>query len=236
MENDVARKVFHFPLANVLPTVEAGADYMHLDDPQHPAYIFMTRKIKELSECGCEAVGCYVLMPVEKLNIHEGNITLGGKSIHLDRKVCGYMHGATLAALFLCTAGPVFTTQYREYSKKGDYLEAYITDSIGSLTVEKAMDKIEESLSDDMIAHGLHTSNRYSPGYCNWPLAEQKTLFCLIGEQPTGIELSDSCLMYPTKSVSGIIGIGPKMRKLAYGCPICHNKNCIYRRIVQNDK
>lgn len=233
---DEARKVYHFPLADVLPTAAAGADYMHLDDPQHPAYIFMVRKLRELSEPGREAVGCYKLFTVEGLDIHEGNIRLDGQTLHLERKVCGYLRGATMAALFLCTAGAVFTTQYREYNNRGDYLEAYITDAIGSLTVENAMDKIEWLLSHDMEAQGLHTSNRYSPGYCNWPLAEQKLLFQLVGDQPTGITLSDSCLMYPTKSVSGIIGVGPRLRHQAYGCLICHNKNCIYRRIVQKDK
>ena len=58
----------------------------------------------------------------------------------------------------------------------------------------------------------------------------------LVGNNPTGITLSDSCLMYPTKSVSGIIGIGPRMRRLEYGCPACDNKGCVYRRIVQGDK
>ena len=111
-----------------------------------------------------------------------------------------------------------------------------ITDALGSLTVENAMDKIQSRLADDMLADGLHISNRYSPGYCNWPLREQKTLFELIGNNPTGITLSDSCLMYPTKSVSGIIGIGPRMRRLEYGCPACDNKGCVYRRIVQGDK
>lgn len=227
---------YTYRLSEVLPSVESAAEYIHIDDPSHPAWTFMTAKLHELSVSGLEATGCYVLFPVEGLNIREGNIRLGGRVLHLNRKVSGYMHGSTLAALFLCTAGSVFSTQYREYNNHGDYLEGYITDALGSLTVENAIDRIQARLADDMLADGLHISNRYSPGYCNWPLREQKTLFELVGDNPTGITLSDSSLMYPTKSVSGIIGIGPRMRRLEYGCPACDNKGCVYRRIVQGDK
>ena len=54
-----------------------------------------------------------------------------------------------------------------------------------------------------------------------------------MGENPTGIALSESCLMHPIKSVSGVIGIGTTARRRAYGCVICQNKTCIYRRLVQ---
>ena len=228
--------VYHYPLADVLPDEQAMAEYLHLDDKAHPAYVFMQEKLRELSSTSLEAVGGYVLLPVEGSDIPQGRLDVAGTSLFVDRQICGYMRGATEAALFLCTAGEVFTKQYRDYSDSRDYLEAYVTDSIGSLTVEQAMDHVQQHLSDDMAKNGLRISNRYSPGYCNWPLVGQQELFRLIGDNPTGIQLSASSLMYPTKSVSGIIGIGPKMRRREYGCAICKNANCIYRRIVQHDK
>ncbi len=85
----------------------------------------------------------------------------------------------------------------------------------------------------EQAARGLKITNRYSPGYCNWPLKDQRPLFAFVGENPTGIALSESCLMHPIKSVSGVIGIGTKARRRAYGCVICQNKTCIYRRLVQ---
>lgn len=234
MENPFV--TYQYPLSEVLPSVNQAADYLHLDDAQHPAYSFMLQKMDELRNTDLQAVGGYRLFTVESLKMQEGLIRVGGVSMYMDRQVCGYMHEASSVALFLCTAGPVFSVQYRDYSKNGDYLEAFITDSLGSLAVENAMDKIQKALQTQMNDEGMGISNRYSPGYCNWPLTGQKDLFDLIGDNPTDISLSDSCLMYPTKSVSGVIGIGTHMKRREYGCAICSNKNCIYRRIIQNDK
>lgn len=227
---------YEYPLRDVLPTPEQADAYLHIDDPEHPAHSFMLTKMEELRNANLAAVGGYRILAVDHLNIRQGEMRIGGMTLFMDRQVCGYMRGATHVALFLCTAGAVFSTQYRDYSKAGDYLEAFITDALGSLTVEKAMDRVQSALQKDMQAASLGISNRYSPGYCNWPLTGQQDLFLLAGSNPTGISLSESCLMYPAKSVSGIIGIGPQMKRREYGCAICSNKNCIYRRIVQNDK
>jgi hypothetical protein len=227
---------YRFPLSDVLPSKEKLADYMHLEDPLHPAYIFMQEKLGELADEPLEAVGGYAVYSVKRANVHEGVLQLDEGELYLNRQVCGYLKEATSAAFFLCTAGEVFTKQYMSYSERKDYLEAYVLDSIGSLTVENAMDKIQQSLSEKCEAKGLHVSNRYSPGYCNWPLTEQKDLFRLVEGNNTHIQLSESCLMYPTKSVSGIIGIGEKVKRREYGCKICTNANCIYRRLFQNDK
>ena len=105
-----------------------------------------------------------------------------------------------------------------------------------SLAVEKAMDCIHAALGEEQAERGLKITNRYSPGYCNWPLSDQQSLFAFVGENPTGIELSPSCLMHPIKSVSGIIGIGKEARRRAYGCVVCQNKTCIYRKLVAREQ
>ena len=152
--------------------------------------------------------------------------------LNLGRQLCGYIKEATQVALFLCTAGEDFTRMTTQLNEQGDIMEAYILDAIGSLTVEKAMGKIQESLKNEVQKQQMKISNRYSPGYCNWPLSDQTALFELIGENPTGIELSDSCLMTPRKSISGIIGIGKHLKHHKYGCEICTNSSCIYRKIL----
>jgi hypothetical protein len=51
---------------------------------------------------------------------------------------------------------------------------------------------------------------RYSPGYCGWHVSGQKRLFRSLEPERIGITLTDSCLMQPLKSVSGVIVAGPK--------------------------
>jgi hypothetical protein len=50
---------------------------------------------------------------------------------------------------------------------------------------------------------------RYSPGYCGWNLTGQRALFAALGPEEIGIHLTDSCLMEPVKSISGVMVMGP---------------------------
>ena len=141
------------------------------------------------------------------------------------------MAGASEVALFICTAGAAFTDLSQAYQQNGDFLEAFVVESIGSATVENAMDKVQQRLEEEMAGQGKKITNRYSPGYCEWPLSGQRELFAYIGDHPTGITLNESCLMQPIKSVSGIIGIGDAVKKRPYGCQICNSATCVYRKI-----
>jgi cobalamin-dependent methionine synthase I len=91
------------------------------------------------------------------------------------------------------------------------------------------MDIIHESLVQDMRIMGLNVSNRYSPGYCSWDVSEQQKLFSFFPEKFAGIALSDSCLMNPIKSISGIAGIGHGIKHLGYACDGCTQVDCVFR-------
>lgn len=235
--HDRVERTFHtyrFPYGEVLPSLDELARYLHMEeDIEHPAYCYMKERLAELTSSDLEAVGGYVIGTIEGLDLQGGTLTVEGTTFEVGAQVCGYLKEATEAALFLCTAGALFSDEAHALNAQGEFLEAYIIDAIGSLTVERAMDKIHKALEVEQAERGMKITNRYSPGYCNWPLKDQRPLFAFVGENPTGIALSESCLMHPIKSVSGVIGIGAKARRRAYGCVICQNKTCIYRRLVQ---
>ena len=226
---------FHFTFAEVAPTIAEVLDFVRSTDleEEHPAVIFIRDMLDELNfDTGI--TGGYKVIDVGNLNVKEGIMQVGNTTFNLGRQVCGYVKESTQAALFLCTAGEDFTRMTNALNEQGDIMEAYLLDAIGSLTVENAIDKIQQHLRLSFIPHKLKISNRYSPGYCNWPLTDQKALFKLIGENPTGITLSDSCLMTPRKSVSGIIGIGKSLKHHEYGCKICSNTTCMYRKVLND--
>lgn len=236
--SDSVEHTFHtyrFPYGEVLPSLDELARYLRMDDTEHPAYLYMQQRLEELISSDLEAVGGYAIGAIEALDIASGRLTVEGVAFEVGSQVCGYLKGADEAAFFLCTAGALFSDEAHALNESGDFMEAYIIDAIGSLSVERAMDRIHKALETEQAERGLKITNRYSPGYCNWPLKDQRPLFDFVGENPTGIVLSESCLMHPIKSVSGVIGIGEKARRRAYGCVICKNTTCIYRRLVQKE-
>jgi hypothetical protein len=226
---------FHFTFAEVAPSIAEVLDFIRSTDleEEHPAVIFIRDMLDELNfDTGI--TGGYKVIDVGNLNVKEGIMQVGNATLNLGRQVCGYVKESTQAALFLCTAGEDFTRMTNALNEQGDIMEAYLLDAIGSLTVENAIDKIQANLRQSFAMHHLKISNRYSPGYCNWPLTDQQALFGMIGDNPTGITLSDSCLMTPRKSVSGIIGIGKSLKHHEYGCKICSNTTCMYRKVLND--
>ena len=132
-------------------------------------------------------------------------------------------------ALFICTAGPVVGEMCRQSMKDGDLLRGYVYDVIGSEIVEAAADRMQEEMRKSMDDLGKKITNRFSPGYCGWDVAEQHKLFSFFKDNFCGITLNESALMNPVKSVSGIIGIGRNVLFTPYQCKLCDDKNCIYR-------
>lgn len=132
-------------------------------------------------------------------------------------------------ALFICTAGPAVGEMSRRSMKDGDLLRGYVYDVIGSEVVENAADTMQEELKRTVMTTGRRITNRFSPGYCGWDVAEQHKLFGFFRDNFCGITLTESALMNPVKSVSGLIGIGREVKYTSYQCHLCDDKNCIYR-------
>jgi cobalamin-dependent methionine synthase I len=112
-----------------------------------------------------------------------------------------------------------------------DLLKGYIYDVVGSEIVEAAADLMQADLERNMLKIGKKITNRYSPGYCGWDVAEQHNLFELLPENFCNVKLTSSALMDPVKSVSGIIGIGENVNFNPYICRMCKMKDCVYRRV-----
>jgi hypothetical protein len=161
----------------------------------------------------------------------ERSIILSGQNFNVGKIVFSQIKKSGAAALFLCTAGPDIGLKSKKAMKEGDLLTGYIFDVAGSEIVEAATDLLQEDLRKSAEKEGLKITNRYSPGYCGWNVAEQHKLFTLLPGNYCGIKLTPSALMDPVKSVSGIIGIGKSVRNNPYTCKMCDMKDCIYRRV-----
>ena len=131
-------------------------------------------------------------------------------------------------AIFVCTAGEGIS-QWSKQTLPDDPLKGLIADILGSVVVEASIELIQKKLSDEMAQAGLKITNRYSPGYCGWPTVEQHQLFSLLPEENCGVRLTDSALMLPVKSVSGVTGIGADVNFHPYTCQLCDAAFCVYR-------
>jgi hypothetical protein len=205
-------------------------DYIGFTPGEAPEpFPLIIREIIEESEKLVTPEGGYALFKNIRIDRENNRTVIGDVELGTKSIVTRHMDKAGLIAVFACTAGAEISRLAADYNKKGHTVHAYIADSLGSIVVEHAMDKIQEHLKSLMLDRGLKITNRYSPGYCGWELKEQSKLFRLLPEHFCGIGLSDSMLMKPIKSVSGIIGIGENVVYDQYTCNYCRDINCLYR-------
>ncbi len=156
-------------------------------------------------------------------------IEIEGTRFKTGKVIRNMLREAEEYAFVAVTAGPEPESLARELIDSGEYLEGYIVDLIGSAIVESVLNQVHQHISDLATSMGRKVTNLYSPGYCDWDVSEQQKLFRLLPEGCCGISLSDSSLMSPIKSLSGIIGIGKAVSYKEYTCEICTMKDCIFR-------
>ena len=141
------------------------------------------------------------------------------------------LHGSEAYALFICTCGTEFEDYQQRLKDEGDMVRLFIADALGSVIAERCADVMETSLQESIDKLSWHHTNRFSPGYCGWHVSQQQILFPLFEGNTCGVILTDSSLMVPIKSVSGIIGVGHIVRKLDYTCGLCDFAQCFKRKL-----
>jgi hypothetical protein len=161
------------------------------------------------------------------------SLNINGINFQIHKILYGQLKKSDLLAVFLSTAGEEISVRTRIAMSEGDPLTGYIYDIIGSIVVDAAADLMQSELENTILSAGSKITNRYSPGYCGWDVAEQHKLFRLVPDNFCGIKLTDSALMDPIKSISGIIGIGEGVRYNPYRCSLCDMKNCAYRELKE---
>jgi hypothetical protein len=135
-------------------------------------------------------------------------------------------------AVAVCTIGDALERRVAELWEVRELPLASMLDSVGSGAVESLAEYVNDVLCQQGLAAGLKVTNRISPGYGDWDVAEQERLFRLCAGTAAGITLNAACVMTPGKSISLLAGAGAAARTDHYfsQCARCWMRDCSYRR------
>ena len=130
-------------------------------------------------------------------------VSLGGfefKSSHLADN----LRGCERAVVFGATLG-IQCDRLISAASATDVALAMALQAAAACKIEEVCDSLERQIISE---HGVKLRPRYSPGYFDLDISEQKKVFALLGlTKRIGITLTDTFEMLPTKSVTAIIGI-----------------------------
>jgi hypothetical protein len=164
--------------------------------------------------------------------VQDSLAVIDGSIIFESQVIAGLLERCHKVALFLVTIGKHLEETACRLAEDGIIVQAAVLDAIGSDAVERMADFVRDRIREAASAQGLVASQRFSPGYCDWDIDQQNTLFQAVDGDALGVHLTETCLMVPRKSISAIIGIGPSNGNMEnYNpCKACAKHDCPGRR------
>ncbi|MBE0481577.1 MAG: hypothetical protein IBX68_11445 [Dehalococcoidia bacterium] len=137
--------------------------------------------------------------------------------------------GQKAIVFMLATVGPALE---KACDSSESLFQKVVYDALGSECAETIADWLEEECESWAERSGLKISARFSPGYCDWALDGQRTIFHALDTEKAGVRLSAHCAMEPVKSVSSI-AVAAESVPYRNPCILCPKKDCRWRRTRQ---
>ena len=153
------------------------------------------------------------------------NFKLVGKSITRHLADCEKV---------ICMAVTVGEEIEREVTRKfgvGNYVESVLLDAAATAAVEQAADSLEKAVAPQFLKEGFKFKSRFSPGYGDWALENQKNFFDITGASEIGMSLSSALMLMPRKSVTAVIGLTKNKSAAVKSCAGCDKIDCPARII-----
>lgn len=164
--------------------------------------------------------------------IKKYNITIDKNGINLDcglrftsKDLATHLSGCSQVLLLAATLGSRVDTAIRRLTLES-VAEGAAAQAVAAALIESYCDEIQAKEDTE----GLLQRPRFSPGYGDWDLIEQKLLFKVLDcSKIIGLTLTDGLMMVPSKSVTAVIGLSTDVKCIWNKCMTCGNINCPYR-------
>ena len=160
-----------------------------------------------------------------KCLVEDETVTLDTGLTFKSRDLARHLAGCEEVLLLAATLGSKMDRAIRRLALTS-VAEGAAAQAVAASLIESYCDEVQVEAE----THGLSQRPRFSPGYGDWHLEEQKIMFrALACEKKIGLTLTDGLMMAPTKSVTAIIGLSTDVRCVWNKCMTCGNVNCPYR-------
>lgn len=159
------------------------------------------------------------------LSLSNSTIELRGKAIREHLKSSKYV------AAMAVTLGVEVENKIKYYGK-GNLTRGVILDSCAAALVEELCDYIENKIKDLALSEGLNITSRFSPGYGDLPITTQSQILnSLNASRLIGLNVSESSILLPRKSVTAFIGLTKDKKITIRKCSSCNlYGNCSFSR------
>jgi len=150
--------------------------------------------------------GAYRIMDI--VAITPPRVILEDGTILSGIKLAELMKDCNQALIMLATGGSGIMELINKLQEEGRMSEAVIIDAAASEITDSVLDMVMLHVSQLLRSKGrVLTKSRFSPGYGDFDIIQQKELYRLMDGEAFGITMNEACLLLPEKSVLAIAGI-----------------------------
>ncbi|TJX13072.1 methionine synthase [Tissierella creatinini] len=150
------------------------------------------------------------------LSLSNSTIELRGKAIREHLKSSKYV------GVMAVTLGVEVENKIKYYGKV-NLTRGVILDSCAAALVEVLCDYVEDKIKDLALGQGLNITSRFSPGYGDLPITTQSQILnSLNASRLIGLNVSESSILLPRKSVTAFIGLDKNVKKTIRKCSSCN--------------
>ena len=132
------------------------------------------------------------------------------------------------------TVGEEIENEVTRRFSAGKYVESVLLDAAATAAVEQVADSLEKAIAPQFAKDGFVMKMRFSPGYGDWALTNQKNFFTITGADEIGMSLSSAMMLMPRKSITAIIGLEKNKLNVINSsdskCVNCSNLDCPARQ------
>jgi hypothetical protein len=150
--------------------------------------------------------GAGVRIPIEERG--QFNIALSKGIVFESRDLARMLKGCAEALLMGATAGKDIMEAIENDSKNNRLTRGIVLDAVASEMVDASLDWIADYFNSQLRRENRRlTKKRFSAGYGDFLLENQKIMYDVLELETLGVELNESCMLVPQKSVTAVAGI-----------------------------
>lgn len=159
--------------------------------------------IDKAEKCSYESVRPKTIYKIYDCKVEKDSVSLAGVTFK-SKRLAENLKGCKKVLLFAATLGTECDRLLRLAETQGAAQMA-VYQAVLAAMIEEVCDNLEKEITEE---YGFSLCKRFSPGYFDLNIKEQKKVFNLLDiTKRTGITLTDSFQMIPSKSVTAFIGI-----------------------------
>jgi hypothetical protein len=169
------------------------------------------RKMAALAESLVEPRGWMRRVPVSAVG-PDGSVRMADGLEFQSRSLVRLLRDAVEVVLFVLTIGAALEQRADVLVRQEHLVEGLLLDTAGWVAIDGLINDTRQHLGTDARRRGCRLTGRMAPGFGDWALDQQRVLFAALGDGDLSVRLTETCVMLPRKSVSGVYGLVPRAR------------------------